>query len=26
MHRTRRVDFSTTSWVFSVCRFFLPEK
>src|ERR1700730_687128 len=25
MHRMRRVDFSTTSWVFSVCRFFLPE-
>jgi hypothetical protein len=21
----RRVDFSTTSWVFNVCRFFLPE-
>jgi hypothetical protein len=23
--RMRRVDLSTTSWVFNVCRFFLPE-
>jgi hypothetical protein len=22
----RRVDFSTTSWIFRVCRFFLPEE
>ena len=25
MHRMRRVDFCTTTCVFNVCRFFLPE-